>query len=232
MLDDAPSFENRVVDLIREHKALERECVNRTVRALDESMERRREFDATAAGLIESVVLPRLRFLGQQLDESLEPTHPRPREALLAVPRSRQRPVSGTVTVRFVFEQGSSATHVAVDVLIVPVLTAYERQYHLPLGEGDPDAARVAVFLEEALLGFVVDYFRAASPDAPHVDSGEVVDPVCGMSVNSRETPFMTRHRTKAYYFCVRECLEAFEGNPERYIHRTRSDIERGKRYP
>lgn len=232
MTDDASSFENRVADLIREREALERESVERTARGLDESMERQRRFDVTAAELIEQVVLPRLNFLRQKLEGSQKPAHPRPREARLDVPRTRQRPASGTVTVRFVYAQGPRPAHVAVDVLIVPTLIAYERRYELPLGEDGPDSDRVATFLEEALLSFVTDYFRAVSPDAPHVDDGEVIDPVCGMSVNSREAPFTTRHRNKAYYFCVQACLEAFERNPERYIHRTRSDIARGETYP
>lgn len=46
----------------------------------------------------------------------------------------------------------------------------------------------------------------------------EYVDPVCGMLVDSRKTPYKTIYKGSIYYFCSKHCLEKFEKNPEYYL--------------
>ena len=43
------------------------------------------------------------------------------------------------------------------------------------------------------------------------------VDPVCGMEVNE-DTPYKSLYKGKVYYFCSRECKEAFDRDPEYYL--------------
>ena len=46
------------------------------------------------------------------------------------------------------------------------------------------------------------------------------IDPVCGMKVAPGENVWTTNHNGKSYWFCARECREAFEKNPGKYIKR------------
>ena len=47
-------------------------------------------------------------------------------------------------------------------------------------------------------------------------------DPVCGMEVSRITATEEYVYQGKAYYFCARVCLEAFEADPEKYIHQHR----------
>lgn len=46
-----------------------------------------------------------------------------------------------------------------------------------------------------------------------------VIDPVCGMAVDSKKSHILTTHAGRTYYFCAEGCRRAFEANPEKYIH-------------
>ena len=45
-----------------------------------------------------------------------------------------------------------------------------------------------------------------------------VVDPVCGMSVDSDATAIKASIDGQEYYFCAEGCRRAFEKNPAKYI--------------
>lgn len=49
--------------------------------------------------------------------------------------------------------------------------------------------------------------------------STKVIDPVCGMEVDSK-TAEKSAYKGKSYYFCARSEKEAFEKNPEKYLAR------------
>ena len=51
--------------------------------------------------------------------------------------------------------------------------------------------------------------------------SAEHVDPVCGMSVDPASAPASTVHDGKTYYFCCPSCLQRFQADPGRYLHRS-----------
>jgi Cu+-exporting ATPase len=57
-----------------------------------------------------------------------------------------------------------------------------------------------------------------------HCDHGEgrdamVLDPVCGMKVDTETTPHHHRHGGSDYHFCSARCLAKFEADPERYLN-------------
>ncbi|NOZ31035.1 MAG: YHS domain-containing protein [Crenarchaeota archaeon] len=43
------------------------------------------------------------------------------------------------------------------------------------------------------------------------------IDPVCGMEVETT-TQYKTVYKGQVYYFCSRQCLEAFRKNPDYYL--------------
>jgi Cu+-exporting ATPase len=51
------------------------------------------------------------------------------------------------------------------------------------------------------------------------LSSSEVVDPVCGMTVDpSKARGGSAEHEGKTYYFCCNSCREKFQANPKRYL--------------
>jgi len=62
-----------------------------------------------------------------------------------------------------------------------------------------------------------------SSPAAPHPPAGEpagsdVVDPVCGMTIDRADSVGEHEYRGTTYYFCNPHCLEQFREDPERYL--------------
>lgn len=45
-------------------------------------------------------------------------------------------------------------------------------------------------------------------------------DPVCGMEVDPKATPYKAAYKGEVYYFCSANCKKAFEEDPERYLKR------------
>jgi Cu+-exporting ATPase len=82
-----------------------------------------------------------------------------------------------------------------------------------------------------------------SSHGAPHAHAGEspagseVLDPVCGMTIDRADSVGEHEYRGKTYYFCNPHCLEQFRADPGRYVDPNRragnpaeagSHIERG----
>ncbi|GMQ75132.1 MAG: hypothetical protein BMS9Abin01_0376 [Gammaproteobacteria bacterium] len=62
---------------------------------------------------------------------------------------------------------------------------------------------------------------RGAGRGAGRSDADKHVDPVCGEVVPTNEG-YGKMHSDRLYRFCSRQCLDAFEVEPERYIgHQT-----------
>ena len=49
-------------------------------------------------------------------------------------------------------------------------------------------------------------------------ESTEAKDPVCGMTVNPRETRHFSQHAGETWYFCGAHCREKFENDPAHYL--------------
>jgi YHS domain-containing protein len=43
-------------------------------------------------------------------------------------------------------------------------------------------------------------------------------DPVCGMTVNDKNTQFQTQFAGRKYFFCSEECRKEFEERPEEFV--------------
>jgi len=46
----------------------------------------------------------------------------------------------------------------------------------------------------------------------------EVVDPVCGMTIDPADAVGHVEHRGRTYYFCNQSCMERFQADPERFL--------------
>ena len=47
----------------------------------------------------------------------------------------------------------------------------------------------------------------------------EILDPVCGMTVDAQHAAGSSVYQDKTYYFCSKGCVAKFEANPEKYLH-------------
>jgi YHS domain-containing protein len=45
----------------------------------------------------------------------------------------------------------------------------------------------------------------------------QVIDPVCGMTIESASAQGRTAYQSNTYYFCSEDCLRAFRSDPGRY---------------
>ena len=52
-----------------------------------------------------------------------------------------------------------------------------------------------------------------------------LIDPVCGMSVDSAKTDIKFIHDGQSYYFCAESCRKAFEAKPKKYIQSRKKGI-------
>ncbi|HXH07774.1 MAG TPA: heavy metal translocating P-type ATPase, partial [Vicinamibacterales bacterium] len=50
--------------------------------------------------------------------------------------------------------------------------------------------------------------------------AAEVVDPVCGMTLDPAEAAATVEHDGRTYYFCMTSCADRFRASPERYLDR------------
>ena len=57
------------------------------------------------------------------------------------------------------------------------------------------------------------------------VVAAEVVDPVCGMTVDPADAAGRTEYRGETYYFCHQSCLERFKAEPDRYLKADRDEV-------
>jgi len=48
--------------------------------------------------------------------------------------------------------------------------------------------------------------------------TNSALDPVCGMTVNQRQTEIVTTIQGQTYYFCAEGCREAFVADPQKYL--------------
>jgi xanthine dehydrogenase accessory factor len=61
-----------------------------------------------------------------------------------------------------------------------------------------------------------------ANPVAPpEVLAGFAVDPVCGMTVDTRDTAHSTTHAGQTFFFCCSGCQEQFLADPARFLRAT-----------
>jgi P-type Cu+ transporter len=67
-----------------------------------------------------------------------------------------------------------------------------------------------------------------SSPTNPNaIALPEVVDPVCGMTIDPADAAGHTEHEGQTYYFCNPSCLERFEADPGRYLDPGRKEAAR-----
>lgn len=50
-------------------------------------------------------------------------------------------------------------------------------------------------------------------------DERTLKDPVCGMLVSRLTAVADAEYERKTYYFCARECRDAFLAEPDKYLH-------------
>lgn len=55
---------------------------------------------------------------------------------------------------------------------------------------------------------------------AGHSVSDKPIDPVCGMEIDPSNAAGSRLVGREVYFFCSQNCLDAFERNPSRYVHR------------
>lgn len=51
----------------------------------------------------------------------------------------------------------------------------------------------------------------------------QVIDPVCGMTVDTATAKHQSEYQGQTYYFCAPGCKKAFDKEPEKYLGQANS---------
>ena len=55
-----------------------------------------------------------------------------------------------------------------------------------------------------------------------------VIDPVCGMDIETATAAGRTEHDGRTYYFCGSTCKEKFDLHPEQYVGKSAGTLKSG----
>jgi xanthine dehydrogenase accessory factor len=91
----------------------------------------------------------------------------------------------------------------------------------LDLGHTTHREIAVAILAEMVQLrasGALTSRAGADAATSARVESADVIDPVCGMTVPAGDTSRPLEHDGVNYYFCSPSCRQAFEHNPAAYL--------------
>ena len=59
------------------------------------------------------------------------------------------------------------------------------------------------------------------------IATNKFLDPVCGMDVRPGRTRLVAIYKGRSYWFCTKDCREAFESNPKKVLE-TKSTNRKG----
>ena len=93
----------------------------------------------------------------------------------------------------------------------------------LDLGSVRHDEIAVAILAELVALRAAGGLQATRSSDAGVVQNVEVLDPVCGMTVDLAAARHLSEWQGQRYAFCAASCKHAFEADPEKYAEASTS---------
>jgi YHS domain-containing protein len=187
-----------------------------------EMARRLKRFDAVAGEWVERLVIPKLQTLAGMLPNAMPLARAGvAHQAVLAFRQTDDFPADVHVEVGVTPDPGIERARVVFVASIIPILMDYEREGVFECGLEAPDAEGVAAFLDQRIVLFVEDYLRIQDPATPYQRDRLVTDPVCGMTLRRAEAAASMEHDGRPYYFCVPECRDRFEADPERYLRRS-----------
>lgn len=53
----------------------------------------------------------------------------------------------------------------------------------------------------------------------------QVIDPVCGMTIDRQKAPFERQHRGETFYLCSTECAKRFDVDGDAYVATARLNL-------
>ncbi|MFB6071557.1 MAG: XdhC family protein [Halobacterium sp.] len=85
-------------------------------------------------------------------------------------------------------------------------------------GGGREDVAAEAESVTEARSGSEAGAGSEAGTEEPESETGEAVDPVCGMTVDPASLPPTVEYGDETYSFCCQGCADSFATDPGEYL--------------
>jgi YHS domain-containing protein len=186
------------------------------MRAAEEAQAR---YTALADRLMESVVRPRMLAVKTRLDPIAASEIEGSRHTCsLRLPHSPRFPANVGIQMGVTRDGDARTLIVQYDLEIRPVFFPFDGSDELKFPIAQVDTERVCAWVDDKLVEFVENYLRLEIE--PHYqDENQVIDPVCGMTVNRTEAPAVAEYGGKTYWFCVADCRDRFLGDPKRYLH-------------
>ncbi len=158
-------------------------------------------------------------------DLDADPQHVTPRTFVVVATQGEHdeqalEKATGTNAPYIAFVASKQKTQAVMQTLKQQGLAA-ERLRRVVAPAGLPIGAVLPEEIAVSILAQVVEVSRNRSKPAsllpPLADSGEAIDPVCGMKVNIANAKYKSDLGGGMTYFCCARCQQTFEQSPEKY---------------
>ena len=186
---------------------------------MEEEARQADQFNRVASRLIAAVIRPRMEALADRFDNGklLNPTESSGAVCTCVFAHSTRFPATTRLSLSVSPGDRMERVSLVYHLQILPVFIRFKDRDEIDFPADAVDESAAARWAEDRLAEFVETYLQLET--AKHYQSDNMeTDPVCGMPVNRNWAAAQTEHGGKTYYFCIDECRQRFEAQPNRYV--------------
>jgi YHS domain-containing protein len=180
-------------------------------------VERQSEFQAEGAKLLTGMAQPRVEALAAHFPNSGPVKIEHGQACVCWFGYCDRFPASTELRLTIAHDDRLENVEISYEVRILPVFLKYDRFDKLTLPLTNLDDQRVTEWVENKLLGFLDTYLAIETADNLQ-STALATDPVCGMRLAKDGTTLRHNYRGHPYYFCSKQCCDAFTADPGAYV--------------
>jgi YHS domain-containing protein len=212
------NLDGRLRAAMHEH----REAIRTAKDRLEAEMWERLRTEERCQELIREIMLktvrPRLDRLLSHFGDSHVECNVEACSVTATLARGARRGLDTRLVFRGVYELATEHIKIQSELSTLPRASDLWGRSEVVVPAYAPDLESVERFVEDHIIEAVECHLeRQRRPDTQKL-SADTVDPVCGMRIARREAAARTTHDGQELFFCAKVCLEAFRGDPDRYL--------------
>jgi YHS domain-containing protein len=209
---------------LREKMAASQEHAQRYQRHLRERMDEidryYRRFAEVADHVAGRLIRPRMEVLAGYLDNA-EPLsggdQVHRHHCRYRLRHTDRFPATGTFALGVCPDANFRNIVVTYSLEILPIFFPFEGSDRIEFALDGLDEQRLVAWIDEK-LGLAFDTCLRLQQTEQYQRDNVATDPVCHMQVNKAWAAAQAEYRGQTYYFCLDECREKFDRDPQRYV--------------
>jgi YHS domain-containing protein len=218
-MTDFNELDQQIAQKLAAHKE---DCLKRYNRAAERMHaigERHRRFTVIGDRLIQEVIRPRFERLAAHFDNGmlLSQEQTGRHHCICTFQHTPRFPATTKLEMGVSRDGNAENVEVYSDVSILPLFFQLSGEDRMAMPLDQVDESQVASWIDKKIMHFLEAYLRLETQDQYQAENA-VFCPVCNMQVNKLYAPAQLEHQGKQYFFCVPECKEKFEADPEKYL--------------